>query len=282
MPRLMSNPRGITRRHFNAKKLLAAFVIAVLVLLNVSTPMSTPAFAAYTPGIPAAVGPGTPSFSGQANPVPAEPVAYSPGTSMLQAIFNADVAAGGTSYWFDRVLARPFVSGDSNSSLFTRGRALYMYTHTPGTLGFAGGYAYRERPTGASQNLYTISLSGVTLSETTSQRTQFPSHWRSQHTGGSWTVLQRKFITQNNVAVTVLTLTNNGASSASVTVTASSPIATTNAGGGELTGSVGLRYGLSTIFPRLSGDSFTVSGTTLTRSFSVGAGQSVTFKIQMG
>jgi hypothetical protein len=278
----MSSPRGITRRDFNAKKLLAAFLIAVLVLLNVSAPAFTPAFAAYTPGIPAAVDPGTPTFGGQTNPVPAEPVAFNPGTSMLQAIFNADVAAGGASYWFDRVLARPFVSGDSNSSLFTRGRALYMYTHTPGTLGFAGGYAYRERPTGNNQNLYTVSLSGVTLSETTSQRTQFPSHWRSQHSGGTWTILQRKFITQNNVAVTVLTLTNNGGSTASATVTASSPIATTNAGGGELTGSVTIRYGLTTITPRLSGDSFTVSGTTLTRGFSVGAGQSVTFKIQMG
>src|SRR6185503_3762009 len=200
---IMSNRRGITLWSLNYKRLLALFLLAAVALQNTWTPT----YAQYVPGIPAAVDPGTPTFSGMANPVPAEPVAYNPGTSMLQAIFNADVAAGGTSYWFDRVLARPFVSGDSNSSLFTRGRALYMNSHTPGTLGFAGAYAYRERPTSANQNLYTVSLSGVTLSETTSQRTHFPSHWRSQHTGGSWTVLQRKFITDNNVAVTVLTLT---------------------------------------------------------------------------
>lgn len=281
MSKPMVDEPGRTRRGFSAKNMLALCLVAVVVLLNLSAPASRPVFAQYTPGIPAAVDPGTPTFGGQANPVPAEPVAYNPGAGMLQAMFNADLAAGGTSYWFDRVLARPFVSGDSNSSLLTRGRALYMNSHTAGTLGFAGGYAYRERPTGANQNLYSVSLSGVTLSETTSQRTQYPSHWRSQHTGGSWTVLQRKFITDNNVAVTVLTLTNNGGSSASVTVTASSPIAT-SASGSELTGSVGLRYGLSNIFPRLSGDSFTVSGTNLTRSFSVGAGQSVTFKIQIG
>src|SRR4029079_4390913 len=206
MAKLMSSEPEVTRRRFRSKKLLASFLVAVLVVLNTLTPASRPAFAQYTTRIPAAVDPGTPSFSGQANPVPAEPVAFNPGTSMLQAMFNADVAAGGTSYWFDRVLARPFVNGDSNSSLFSRGRALYMYTHTPGTLGFAGGYAYRERPTGSNQNLYTISLSGVNLSETNSQRMEFPSHWRSQHTGGSWTFLQRKFITENNVAVTVLTL----------------------------------------------------------------------------
>src|SRR4029453_16861653 len=134
MSRITSTKPGVTRRRFGSKRLLALFLATVLVALNTLTPTSRPAFAQYTPGIPAAVAPGTPSFSGQANPVPAEPVAYNPGTSMLQAIFNADVAAGGTSYWFDRVLARPFVSGDSNSSLLTRGRALYMNSHTAGTL----------------------------------------------------------------------------------------------------------------------------------------------------
>ena len=98
---------------------------------------------------------------------------------MLQAIYNADVAAGGTSYWIDRILARPFLSSDS-TSLYTRGRGLYMYAHTPGTLGFAGGYAYRERPTGASQNLYTIAISGATLAETTAQRMQYPSYYTAR------------------------------------------------------------------------------------------------------
>jgi len=135
----------------------------------------TPALAHYTPGIPAAVDPGTPTFAGAANPIPAEPVSFDPTRNTLQAIFDADVAAGGTSYWFDRILARPFLSGDS-TSLYTRGRGLYMYTHTPGTLGFAGGYAYRERPTGSSQNLYTLAISGATLAETTAQRVQFPSY----------------------------------------------------------------------------------------------------------
>jgi len=263
------------------RKLLTLFLAAVFVLQDALWLAPTPVFAQYTPGIPAAVDPGTPAFSGSSTPVPAEPASYSPGSSMMQAIFNADVSAGGTSYWFDRVLARPFLSADYMGALFTRGRALYMNSHSPGTLGFAGGYAYRERPTGSNQNLYTLSLSGVTLSETTSQRVQYPSHWSGQFSGGSWTVLQKKFITDNNVAVTVLTLTNNGGGSASTTVTVTSPIAT-SVSGNELTGSLALRYGLSTIFPRLSGDGFTVSGTTLTRNISLGGGQSVTFKVQMG
>ena len=101
----------------------------------------------YTPGIPAAVDPGTPVFAGAANPVPPEPAPLTPGKSRLEAIYDADLAAGGTSFWIDRLLMRPFLNA-ADSSLYTRGRALYMYTHTPATLGFAGGYAYRERPTG--------------------------------------------------------------------------------------------------------------------------------------
>src|SRR6185312_13393321 len=134
----------------------------------------------------------------------------------LQRIFNADVAAGGTSYWFDRILARPFSSSDSNF-LMTRGRALYMYTHQPSTLGFAGtgtgpngggGYAYRQPPTTGVVNLYTLSVSGATLAETTSQRVQFPSYYQSVFTATGLSITQKKFITDNNVAVTSLAITN--------------------------------------------------------------------------
>jgi hypothetical protein len=216
MSKPSSNRPETTRRNFNSKLLLAACLVAAIILLNISAPAAKPAFAVYVPGIPSAVDPGTPTFSGQASPVPAEPVAYNPATSYLQAIFNADVAAGGSSYWFDRVLARPFLSADNSGSLLTRGRALYMNTYTPGTLGFAGGYAYRERPTGSSQNLFTVTVSGGTLSETTAQRVQYPSHASSLFTRTGLSVLQKKFITYNNVAIVVLTLTNTGSTSASV------------------------------------------------------------------
>ena len=129
------------------------FAFAVTAALSVGV-----AGAHYQPGEPPAVNPGEPTFSGSADPVPAEPAAFDPSRSRLQAIFDADVAAGGTSYWFDRILARPFLS-NSDSTLMTRGRALYMYTHNPRTIGFGaggsganggGGYANRQPPTKAA------------------------------------------------------------------------------------------------------------------------------------
>jgi len=238
--------------------------------------------AEYRPGIPAAVDPGTPVFAGDADPVPPEPAQLTPGKSRLEAIYDADLAAGGTSFWMDRLLERPFLS-TSDSSLYTRGRALYMYTHSAGTLGFAGGYAYRERPTANNQSLYTLAISGTTLSEATAQRHQYPSHWESTHTATGLSVLERKFITYDNVAVTVLTLTNTGTTPLTRTLTLSSPVATLPATmGTELTGTVQARWGLTTLTPRLSGDGFGVSGTTLTRSISLDPGQSLTLKAQLG
>jgi hypothetical protein len=96
-------------------------------------------------------------------------------------------------------------------------------------------------------------------------------------------VAQRKFITYENVAVTVLTLTNTGSASTTRTVTASSPIATIPAElGTELTGSVTARYGLTTVTPRLSGDGMTVTGTSLTRTVTLEPGAAVTLKVQLG
>ena len=155
-----------------------------------------------------------------------------------------------------------------------------MYAHTPAP-SFASSYAYRERPTGSSQNMYAMAISGVTLTETTSARVQYPSYYDATFTATGLSVRQRKFITDNNVAVTYLTITNTSGSSTTRTVTASSPIATT-ASGSELTGTVTARYGLTTMFPRFSGDSFTVSGTSLTRSVTIGAGASVSLKVQLG
>jgi hypothetical protein len=246
----------------------------------------------YKPGEPPGIDPGEPTFTGSANPVPDPPAAYDPGKNMLQAIYDADVAAGGTSYWFDRIMARPYLSS-SDSALLTRGRALYMYTHNPGVLGFAaggtganggGGYAYRQPPTtGAPRSLYTIGVSGDPLTEDTSQRWQYPSYFSSVYTRPGLSVAEKKFITFNNVAVTDLTLTNTGDSAATTTLTAASPIATTpSADGTELTGTVTLRYALSTISPRMSGDGFTVSGTSLTRDVTLDPGASISLKVQLG
>ncbi len=248
--------------------------------------------ARYTPGEPPGIDPGEPVFTGSPSPIPPEPAANDPSRRMLQAIYDADIAAGGTSYWFDRVLARPFLS-NSDSTLMTRGRALYMYTHNPRTLGFGaggtganggGGYAYRQPPTtGAPQSLYTIAVTGVTLTEDTAQRLQYPSYFSAVFTGAGLSVAEKKFITDNNVAVTDLTLTNTGTTTLATTVTATSPIATTaSVDGSELTGQVAIRYALTTIFPRFSGDGFMASGTNLSRAVSLDPGASLTMKVQLG
>ena len=252
-----------------------------------------PASAGYQPGIPPEVDPGTPVFSGLADPVPAEPAALDPTKNTLRAIYEADLAAGGTSFWFDRILARPFAAAAGESTLFTRGRALYMYTHAPGTLGFAaggtganggGGYAYRQPPTtGAPRSLYTIAVSGDPLAETTAQRVQYPSYFSAVFTRAGLSVAEKKYISYNNVAVTDLTLTNTSDAPSIVTLTAASPIATTPSGDGtELTGSVTLRYALSTFTARMSGAGFAASGPTLTRTVSLDPGASTRLKVQFG
>ena len=266
-------------------KLLAAGTLVGGLLLGV-----TPAQAQYQPGEPPNINPGTPTFTGSANPIPAQPAAADPSKNVLQSFFDADVAAGGTSYWFDRILARPFLNNADNA-LMTRGRALYMYTHAPGTIGFAGsgtgpngggGYAYRQPPTTNVTNLYTVGVSGGGLTETTAQRVQFPSYFSALFTRGGLSVAEKKFITYNNVAITVLTLTNTGGSASTTTLTATSPIAANAAGGSELTGTVTARYGLTTLTARFSGDGFAVSGGDLTRTVTLNPGASVTLKVQEG
>ena len=112
---------------------------------------------------------------------------------------------------------------------------------------------------------------------------QYPSYFSSVYTSGSLSIAEKKFITYNNVAVTNLTITNTGSSPSTNTFIVSSPIATTpSQDGTELTGTVAARYGLTTISPRLSGDGFTVSGTTLTRTISLDPGASTTVKVQLG
>ena len=144
---------------------------------------AAPAFSAYEPGIPPEVDPGTPTYAGASEPVPAEGVSYDPRRSMLEEIYEEDRDDGGDSYWFDRVLERG-AGLSSGDHLYTRGRALYMNNHNEDVLGFAGGYAYRERPTDSDQDLYSVAISDATLAEVEAERRQYPSHWSSVHEGG--------------------------------------------------------------------------------------------------
>jgi hypothetical protein len=283
-PRTRSTPAA--RRRLATKALVASVALVASMVATAGT-----ARASYHPGEPPGMDPGVPQFTGSDNPVPAPPGTYDPSSSRLQTIFDADVAAGGTSYWFDRILARPYLN--DSDPLMTRGRALYMYTASERQLGFqaggtgangGGGYAYRQPPTTASpQNLYTIAVSGATVTEDTSKQVQYPSYFSGVYNAGALSIQEKKFITDNDVAVTDLTLTNTGSDTTTTTLTASSPIATTpSADNTELTGTVPIRYALTTIYPRMSGDGFTVSGTSLSRTVTLAPNASISLKVQLG
>jgi hypothetical protein len=267
---------------------LVALVTASLLL------GATPVLSAYVPGMPPAVDPGTPIYIGSEDPVPETPVAFDPTTRMLEAIYEADVAAGGESFWIDRVLERP-AGGNGGNALYTKGRALFMVTHNPNTLGFAGqgntanqggnGFGYREGIVAGNTALYTVAISGTPLTEDTAARRQYPSHWSSVHTATGLQVAQRKFITHNNVAVTVLTLTNTGDATGSWTLNATTPTLVTqavSADGKERTGTFNARYNLTTVATRFSGEGFIADASGLTRTVSLDPGASETFKLQLG
>ncbi|MGW0474875.1 galactose-binding domain-containing protein [Streptomyces coeruleorubidus] len=240
--------------------LLAALVLGVCSLVPAG-----PAAAAQTIGFPA--------FSGPT--IPAPPVAHAQG-DMMRAIYDAE--SSGTDFWMDRLLAR---SGNDPAGpwLMSRGRALFMKEHDPARFGFGGKVAYWESITG--DNAYTVAVSPGTFTEQVAQRRQAPSHWKSVHTSGSVTVDQTKFITDNNVAVTNLSIKNNGSGSTTLRLRVTSPYATTGSGS-ELTGQVNAHNNLTAIRPRLTGDGFTVSGGGLDRSVTVPAGATVTAKVVMG
>ncbi|MEU7827876.1 hypothetical protein [Nonomuraea sp. NPDC049129] len=240
-------------------------IITALLLIAGSLVLGAPAQAAQTIGYP--------TFNGPS--IPAAPGSYTTG-NMMQAIYDAE--SSGTDFWMDRLLARPG-NDPAGTWLMSRGRALFMKTHTPGTLGFAGQVAYWESI--SNNDAYTVAITPGTFTEQVNSRWQAPSYWKSVHTSGSITVNQTKFITNNNVAVTNLSITNGGSSSTTLQLRATSPYATSGSGS-ELTGQVNAYNNLTTIYPRLTGDGFTVSSGGLNRSVTIPAGGTVTAKVVMG
>ncbi|GAB2879503.1 Ig-like domain-containing protein [Streptomyces mayteni] len=225
---------------------------------------------------------GYPEFGGSAEPVPELSEGFAV-TGTLQAQYEADLAAGdGTSFWMDRMLARRGAD-PAGDWLFTRGRAVFMKEHDPSRLGFGGSVAYWESIDNRAAYTITLNAGGqdVRLAEDVGQRVQTPSYWRSEFTGGGLRVVQTKFITEANVVVTNLQVTNTGSAARQVGVRAVSPYATT-AEGAELTGTVPARNNLTTLYPRLSGDGLSPGGGALTGTLNLPAGGSATTKVQLG
>lgn len=246
-----------------------AFVLATLTALTFTIGLAAPSPA------PAAQTIGFPTFSGPAVPQP--PIGYTTG-DIMRAIYNAEAAGGGTDFWIDRLLSRTG-SDPAGGWLMSRGRAVFMKTHTPGTLGFAGQVAYWESI--SNQSAYTVAITPGNFTEQVSQRRQTPSHWRSVHNSGSISVTQHKFITEQNVAVANLAITNNGSSTQTLQVRATSPYATSGSGG-ELVGTRAAFNNLTNLTIRFSGDQFAIASGGLNRSVTVSPGQTVTVKLQMG
>ncbi|MEO6088692.1 MAG: hypothetical protein ABIQ18_36840, partial [Umezawaea sp.] len=253
----------LTRRAKRAR--WAVVLAAVLVAAGTTTPLH-PASAAQTIGYP--------TFSGPS--IPAPPVGYNTGSTM-KAIYDAESA--GTDFWMDRLLGRPGGGDPAGALLMTRGRGLYMNTHDPAVIGFGGNAAYWDNI--SSQNAYAVTITPGSFAEQVSGRWQGPSHWKGVYTSGSIRVDMAKFITHNNVAVTNLSIVNNGSASTTLQLRATSPYATSGSGS-ELTGSRAVKNNLTTIYPRLSGDGFSVNNGGLDRAVTVGAGQTVTTKVVMG
>jgi len=210
--------------------------------------------------------------------------------SMHQSIFEEDLAGGGTDYYLDRILG---VSGStSNNVLQTRGRMLYMRGASNAnftTMGFAGS-AFAGGPNNLG-NFYTVTVPGQTVSEIGAQRFNAPSHAKAHYTVGTTGVTadMKKFITYDNVAVTALTFTNPGATDATFTVRAASPLATTSTESpDELVGSRTLTSGSNnglvdtpwaTVTIGLKAAGFERNGANLDRVVTVPAGGSVDLSV---
>jgi hypothetical protein len=235
---------------------------------------------------------GFPEWAGAEKPVPELPVPHEV-DNQLQAIFDADLAAGAGSdpsndFWIDEMLARYGNAGgfgDTNNWLFTRGRAAYMYNHQPRTIGFGGSPAYWHELGVNSIYTITVNIDGtdVVMTEDVAERKQTPSYWTSTfaNEAAGLRLVQTKFITHNNVAVTNLSLSSTDGSAKTVDLRVVSPL-TGVADGDELTGTRVTRNNITTLYPRLSGDEFAPQSGALTRDVSVPAQGSVDTKVQLG
>lgn len=142
-----------------------------------------------------------------------------PTKSVLTEIYQVDEDTAASQYYMDQILQRPGeAAGDVNkngnsdgNTFMTKGRALYMYTSDPRVIGFGGKTAFHQ-PLTDSAAMYSITLKSggknITLTEDKTKRVNYPSHWIGTYSGGGVTMKVSKFINYQNVAVTLVTLTN--------------------------------------------------------------------------
>ena len=231
---------------------------------------------------------GYPTFTGSPTPVPATPVSSTPRDGSCRRSSTPTLAAGAGSstendFWFDEMLARTGTAGsfdDDNQWLNDpRPRRVHEDAH-PGALGFGGQVAYWESIN--DRGAYTITAQvGAATSSSPSQHAALagaePLAQRA-HQRGSIRVDQTKFITQNNVPWPTCHHQQRR-SSTTLQLRATSPYATSRQRQ-RADRQVNAFNNLTTLFPRLSGDGFTVSQRRAQPVGTVAAGAAVTAKVQ--
>ena len=285
----------------HVKQLLSALLVLAVVL----SLLPAGVLKASAAEAPAALGIGYPTFKNtelldEVYDLSKLGVSYSE-KDIMMAIYKQDLANGGDSFYMDRILAREGVcngnagsNGNADGNTFlTRGRALYMYTSSPSVIGFGGNTAYHQ-PLGRGdlvRILFSNADGSLTTKEDTSKRVNAPSNWSGTYSVGSNLTLDIvKFIHQENVAVTTMTLTNKSAEDQAITVAADSTFATepgkvtvNGAEQTELTGTCSSPAGLTTIYARMTGDGFEAASSDdycwLSRNVTVPAGGSVELKV---
>ncbi|MBT2291039.1 S-layer homology domain-containing protein [Paenibacillus albidus] len=199
--------------------------------------------------------------------------------------------------WLDALLVNEGVIPDDvndeggANTLLSRGNALYMKTQDNTKLGFVGTVHYAD--TLNQDTMYQITLSTGGVNELKDSRKNYPSHMNQTYTSGGLEINQRKFISSNNSAVTLLQLKNPTAGELKLTVTVKSPFVS-QAEQDELVGyrvAAPLMIGkagqkvveaMSYVDVHLSGDGMTPSGNTLVKEITVPAGGTVDQKVVMG
>ncbi len=198
--------------------------------------------------------------------------------------YQKDMENGGLSFYMDRLLARPGVDPSliEDSGLMTRGRALYTKgTNDNGLItefGFGGTMRYIK----GDRTGYTLQINGKKASdftEDTSKRVDYPSYWTSQYAGDGLAVITKRFITDNNIAVTILEITNTTAEEKDVAVTMLVPSCKQREGN-TLAGTARVDY--KNLELKASLDEGAVSGEGIQRTLTIPAGETVFQKAQMG
>lgn len=204
--------------------------------------------------------------------------------------YQKDIDAGGLSFYMDRILARPGIDPSliEDSGLMTRGRALYTKgTNENGLIkefGFGGTMRYVK----GDRTGYTLEINGKKASDFTedkSKRTDYPSYWTSEYTGkadsvvSGLSVVTKRFITENNTAVTILDLTNTTNTSKSVEMSMLVP-SCNKVNGDILTGSARVDY--KNLQLKASMDGGKASSRIIKKVIQIPALSTVSQKAQMG